>query len=419
MRVETWRVAIGRALVLGRLRYVDRWLTAQPGTIRANARTDFISATLFGAFGGLTIPFIPVMGRRLGASPLEVSLLVAASALAMLLSLLWVRLLRGADPVRLVVWTQSVGRGLFLLMPFVRIPGLYLALVLLYHGVASAAPLGYAQVMGAVYPQELRARIMAMVRIGMAAAWIAAALLGGRIMQAVPFQLVFAVAAAFGVAGAQVFRRMRLPPRREPLERPAAGVGWRALRQDRRFRRFLGAFFVFGFGAWLMGPAVPLLLVDVLHATNFQVGMLGAVTSAAWLVAYYQWGRVIDRRSAPGALTLVFLLGTLTPLVYLLATSPWVVLLAGASDGFVSAGVDLGWLTALLNYAPTGGVAHYVAIFNTLVGVRGSTAPLLAGVLIPRLGVRAIFALAAVCTLCGALLMRRVAREGAQPGPSR
>jgi MFS family permease len=275
---------------LGRLRYVDRWLTAQPGTIRANARTDFISATLFGAFGGLTIPFIPVMGRRLGASPLEVSLLVASSALAMLLSLLWVRLLRAADPVRLVVWTQSVGRGFFLLMPFVRSPGIYLALVLLYHGVASAAALGYAEVMGAVYPQDLRARIMAMVRIGMAAAWIAAALLGGRIMQAVPFQFVFAAAAAFGVAGAQVFRRMHLPPRREALERPAAAEAWRALRQDPRFRRFLGAFFVFGFGAWLMGPAVPLLLVDVLRATNFQVGLLGAVTSGCWLVAYYQWG---------------------------------------------------------------------------------------------------------------------------------
>ncbi|MDR7469302.1 MAG: MFS transporter [Armatimonadota bacterium] len=419
MRAETLRAAVGRALVLGRLRYVDRWLTAQPGTIRANARTDFISAALFGAFGGLTIPFIPVMGRRLGASPLEVSLLVAASALAMLLSLLWVRLLRAADPVRLVVWTQSVGRGLFLLMPFVRTPGLYLALVLLYHGVASAAALGYAEVMGAVYPQDLRARIMAMVRTGMAAAWIGAALLGGRIMQAVPFQVVFAGAAAFGVAGAQAFGRMRLPLRRETLERPAAGAAWRALRQDWRFRRFLGAFFVFGFGAWLMGPAVPLLLVDVLHASNFQVGLLGAVTSGAWLVAYYRWGRVIDQRSAPGALVLVFLVGTLTPLVYLLATSPWVVMLAGASDGVVSAGVDLGWLTALLSFAPAGQVVHYVAIFNTLVGVRGSTAPLLAGLLIPRLGVRAIFALAAACTLSGALLMRRAAREGAQPGPSR
>jgi MFS family permease len=127
----------------------------------------------------------------------------------------------------------------------------------------------------------------------------------------------------------------------------------------------------------------------------------------------------MDRRSAPGVLTLVFLVGTLTPLVYLMATSPWVVLLAGASDGFASAGVDLGWLTALLSYAPAGRVAHYVAIFNTLVGVRGSTAPLLAGLLVPRLGVRAIFALAAACTLSGAVLMRRVAREGAQPGPSR
>jgi len=85
------------------------------------------------------------------------------------------------------------------------------------------------------------------------------------------------------------------------------------------------------------------------------------------------------------------------------------VLASGVTDGFTSAGIDLGWLTALLQFAPTGYVAHYVAIFNTLVGVRGSTAPFLAGVLIPRIGVRAVFGIAIGCTLAGAWLMRRAA----------
>ncbi len=392
-----------------RMLSVDRWLGPRHGTVRANARIDFLAAVLFGVFGGLTIPFIPVMARRMGAAPLEISLVVAAQALAMLLSLFWVNVAHRADPVRLVVWTQSMGRSLLLFMPFVSTPRVYVVVVFLFHAIASAAPLGYAQVMRAVYPDDVRGRVMGLVRIGMAAAWIVASLVGGRIMQTVRFQTVFAVAALFGLAGGIVFRWMRVEGPREPAERFALSGTWRTLRAHGQFRLFLAAFFVFGFGAWLMGPAIPILLVDVLHATNFQVGLLGAVTSAFWLVAFYQWGRLIDRQTAPGALVFTFLIGALTPLIYLISFNPWMVLASGVTDGFTSAGIDLGWLTALLQFAPTGYVAHYVAIFNTLVGVRGSTAPFLAGVLIPRIGVRAVFGIAIGCTLVGAGLMRRAA----------
>ncbi len=401
-----------------RIQPVDQWLGPRHGTVRANARIDFLAAILFGVFGGLTIPFIPVMAARMGATPFELSLVVAAQALAMLLALFWVNVAQRADPVRLVVWTQSIGRALLLFMPLVRTPRVFVLVVFLYHAIASAAPLGYAQVMRAVYPEDVRGRIMGLVRVGMAAAWIGASLVGGRVMQTVPFQTVFAVAALFGLAGGMVFRWMRVEAPREPGERFALSGTWRTLRADGQLRRFVGAFFVFGFGAWLMGPAIPILLVDSLHATNFQVGLLGAVTSAFWLVAFYQWGRLIDRHTAPGALVFTFLIGALTPLIYLLSVNPWMVLASGVTDGVTSAGIDLGWLTALLQYAPPGYVAHYVAIFNTLVGVRGSTAPFLAGVLIPRIGPRAVFGLAIVCALTGAGLMRRAARRVAPASTS-
>lgn len=399
---------------------VRRWFRLVPAAAQANARVDLLAGVLYGAFTGLTLPFIPVMGRRLGASPLAVALLVASSAIVLLLSLAWARLLRPVHPVRLVVWPQVIGRALFLLMPLVHTPGLYVAVVVLYHGVASIASLGYARVMQEVYPTEARGRIMAIVRVGAGIAWIVASVAGGQAMQLVPFQWVFAVAGVFGVAGALVFGRMRVgPSAAEPMGRSLAGLR-ETLRRDPSFRRFLAAFFVFGFGAWMMGPAVPLLLVDVLHATNFQVGLLGAVAAGTSVLAFYQWGRLIDRRTAPGALVRIMLAGAVTPLVYLSALNPWMALVGGASDGLAGSGIELGWLAAVLQLSPPGAVAHYVAIFNTLLGIRASTAPFLTGVLVPYIGVRPIFAIALVCTLAGAYLMRRVSpRAGEEPSAHR
>lgn len=390
------------------MRLVDRWFRPWiPAAARRNAAVDLLSAVLFGAFGGLTTPFIPVMGRRLGASELAVSLLVAAPAIVLLLSLWWARLLQSVHPVRLVVWPQAFGRALFLMMPLIHRPMTYVAFVVAYHAVSSVGTLGYAQVMRSVYPDDVRGRIMALVRVGMAVSWIAGSLAGGQIMDRIAFQWVFGAAGLFGVASAVVFRAIRMgavePPSAPPSLRRTVDV----LREHPEFRRLLMAFFVFGFGAWLTGPAVPILLVDVLRASSFQVGLLGAITSGTWLVAYYYWGRMIDRRTAVGTLGTIFLIGAVSPLIYGLSPNAWVVQGAGITEGLVSAGIDLGWLTAVLQYAPAAELRHYLAIFNTLVGLRAATAPFLAGLLIPLIGVRWIFAAAGVLILAGAWLLRR------------
>ncbi len=373
--------------------------------MRANAQSDFLAAILYGAFGGLTLPFIPVMGRRLGATPLQVSLLVAAPAIVFLLSFWIVNAVRPVPPVRLVMWPALLGRLLFLFMPLVKTPAPYVVLIVLYHAVNSINTLGYAQVMRAVYPDDVRGRIMALVKVGMAAFWVLGSLAGGQLTQLVPFQ----------------FSRVRTPDRIESPEHINPAVTWRILRTDAAFRPFLLAFFVYGFGGWLISAAVPILLVDDLHASNFQVGLLGAVTSAVWMLSFYSWGKMIDERTATNTTKVVFAIGTLTPIVYLLSPNAWVVQLAGITDGLTSAGIDLGWLAAVLHYAPPGQVLPYVTLFNTFVGIRAATAPFIAGALIPSIGARWIFAAAAVVQLTGMLLMRRVsaprpAEDAAPPG---
>jgi len=378
-----------------------------PAPARRNARIDIIAAAFFGLFGGLTTPFIPFMARdQLHASPLEVSLVVASQGIVLLLSLWFARFVRARHPVRLVAIPSFIARALLLLMPAVRTPEAYVAVVLGHYAIGSISALGYAQVMRAVYPPDVRGRIMGVVRVGMALMWIAASLVGGRVMQSVPFQWVFAVGGLFGMTSSVIFSRMRLPedvPMEEPIDLSRTRE---ILREDRPFRLFLTGLLVYGFGVWFISPAIPILLVDVLHATSFQAGLLSAVSSATWLFSYYYWGRMIDRRSAAGAMSLILFIGTITPTIYFISTNAWVVQLAGVTEGLTSAGFDLGWLTAILEYSPPGQIRHYVAIYNTAVGVRGATAPFLAGAILPAIGVRAVFAIGISLALTGALILR-------------
>src|SRR2546421_12505184 len=110
---------------------------------------------------------------------------------------------------------------------------------------------------------------------------------------------------------------------------------------------------------------------------------------------------MIDERTATNTTKVVFAIGTLTPFIYLLSPNAWVVQLAGITDGLTSAGIDLGWLAAVLHYAPPGQVLPYVTLFNTFVGIRAATAPFLAGALVPSVGAARVFVAAALVRLIG------------------
>jgi hypothetical protein len=122
---------------------VLRWV---PPAIRPSVKADLTAAILFGVFAGLTIPFVPVMGRRLGASPLEVSLLVAAPSIGLLGSLWWAKAIHRTPSLQMIMRTQVAGRGLLLLLPLVHAPEPYVGLILLHHAVSSIGSLAYAQV---------------------------------------------------------------------------------------------------------------------------------------------------------------------------------------------------------------------------------------------------------------------------------
>ncbi|OLB51715.1 MAG: hypothetical protein AUH99_06790 [Candidatus Rokubacteria bacterium 13_2_20CM_2_70_11] len=338
--------------------------------IRRALRVDVSAALLFTVFASLTTPFIGLILRReLGATPLQLSVMSAAGGACLLLSLAWARALGGRPPLPYLVWPSFVARGLFLFVPLASSAWSFVSLVVA------------ANVFGA-----------------------AAAPAQAAVVERLP------AAAVLGMAASLRQRSLPVPAAAENGERAVGGLrqAWAAVRDDDVFRRLLVASFLFGAGCWIQTPAHPLLLVDVLHVSAAQVGVFAAAAAVATLVGSAWWGELVDRRSSLDALWMMYVVGAATPAICALAWNPWMLVASSVTDALFGIGLDLVWMIVVIDLAGPRRAAQYVAIGATLAGVRGVLGPLLGGLVIWALGVRAVY-LVALALMAGAAWL--VARE--------
>lgn len=392
--------------------------------VRAAVSVDMSATVLFAVFAGLTGPFNGIILRReLGASATQLAILASAGAAFNLFSLLWVRALDGRAPLPYAVWPGFFARSLFLLVPLIHSPWGFVGVLATGSLLGTIAEPANAAVLQRLYPREQRGRALGLVRMAGGAVVIALAALGGTLLALVDYRVLFPVAALFGMGASLRQRHVPLPDTAaDHGERVRLREAWPAVREDRRFQRLLLGHFVFGSGIWLMMPATPLLLVDVLQASTAHVGLLAAVGGAAGLVGNFCWGRLVDGRSGAIVLRLVYTIGAVSPLVYLVAESPWLLLVTAVTEALMTSGLDLVWIMCLMDAAGPRRTAQYVAISATLAGVRGVLCPLVSAALIQTVGLRPVYLLAAVMMAAAIVIVSQTIRAESRaaarrPGP--
>lgn len=382
--------------------------------VRRALRIDISVMLLFTLFAGLTTPFTGLILRReLGASPFQLSVLASASAACLLLSLGLARLVDSHRPLPYVVWPGFLARSLFLLVPFITTPWPFVGVLVAGTLLSTVSGPAHTVLVERVYPREERGRALGTVRVTGAVVAIGLALAAGQLLGSLGFRWVFAAAGLVGMAAALRQRRLPVPePSTEAARpRPRLGQAWRVVREDHAYRRVLLGSFLFGSGIWLMMPANPIVLADVVRATPAQVGVLAAVAAATALVGNVVWGRLVDHHSSLRALRVVYVLGTLTPLIYcgttLLATSAWILLGVTVAESLMHTGLDLVWMLTMIELGGKERTTQYAAIGATMAGVRGVLGPLLSAVMIESLGLPAVYLTAAGLMACGAWVVSR------------
>lgn len=347
-----------------------------PPSVRRNMRVDLLSAAFFGPFvAGLS--FLPVVMRRLGASPEWLAFYSAQAFIGFLFTSLSVLVMprrRGLLRFAAAIWVLS--RGSFLLVAWVT-DAHSLILLMLWFWIVEGFPVpAYTRLMQAIYPARSRGRVMSLIRVGLSLSNLAVIPLVGWLLDTAGYRVLYPLAGLFAVAATLFFGLLRFDEAALLESRPSSGLGLgRLVLTDRRFALYLGALTLFGVGL-LSGSALqPLVQVDQLKLTYGDLGLLNVVQSGFFLLGYVIWGRLIDRRGAVWTMRLVFLVSAVIPASYWAASAGWMLAPAFAALGLVNAGMDVGTLNAVLQLAPAEQVGEYSAIQTTVLGLRGLAAP--------------------------------------------
>ncbi|MGH2950165.1 MAG: MFS transporter [Solirubrobacteraceae bacterium] len=394
-------------------------LNWSPERVRRNFRIDVFGGISGGAYMGVVVTFMPVVVVRMGGTPFDVALVVAAPFIGHLLSPLSAYLLRRLNPVRVVAATSTLARLVFLAVVLLAAtPQQFAAASIAFWVIAIANIAAYTQLMAGIYPAQERAQAMSKVRMGFGITVVAAAAAAGTVIDVVPASYVFAAATCLSLPGAIAIFWMRYdPPEDAGAVRRPAGEMVRDVWADRRFRLLLTSFTVFGLGNLMNSAVYPILLVEHFDASNTFVGIMAAVQSATMIGALLFWGRRIDRGSSLRLTLHNTILLLIVPIGYVLAPSTWALLPVALVSGIVVAGADLTYHTNVVQLAPKGRVPEYAAAQSFLLGVRGSVAPFLAAMLLGVIEPRGVLLVGLGAMAAGTAVMARAVREP-KPAPA-
>jgi len=383
-------------------------------------RIEALAALALGPYQA-AMGFVPVVMRRLGATPELIAAYMAASYVGFFLAPFSARVMPVRGAHRTLAWYLAASRAVFALAgQAVTAPAMLLA-GLVYTFLDTFPSPAYTRVMQLIYPARARARIMAFVRMGMAAAMLVITPLAGRLLDEAGPGWLFGLSGGLGVLSALLFTRLRVP------DGGAAGLPhrplrelWPVLRDDRRYRVFLLTVTAFGLGGLIAIAFYPTVIVDRLHLSYAEVGLLSTAQVVAWLIGYLVWGQLMDRKSGIWSLRALYLMMGIIPLCYLLAGDGWMLLPAFVIQGLGSAGIDLAFLAATIELARDDRTYEYAALQRSVIGLRGLFGPFI-GVWLAGMGIPAhvIFILAASMYVAAAvLMMSRVFRPGAAAAPA-
>ena len=392
-----------------------------PGTAEGrNLRSLYLDTIWFGVLSGLANTYVAVFALRLGGTTGQIGWLTALPALV---NVVWLipaaRLIeRQRRPMPIIVATGVLQRLGYLAMVAVPLLSTGQVSALIVLGTLVAVPAAVINTaITALIPElvspERRGSAVSVRWLLMAAAEMAAALIGGQLLGLMPvplnYQVVIGAGTLLSLLSVRYLRRIRVPDTvlaRPPVpkgkaERPSLRRTLAGVLAQRGFVRFTVASFVFFWGIYLPAPLWSILRVRELGASDGWIGLIATVNSVSTIVGYLYWGKVGIRRGdrwlliigALGVTLFVFLTALVPSIEWMIPTS--------ILGGVAWAGCNLALFNLMLSVCPSDRRPTYIALHTSLINVTAFAGPLLGAALAGWIGLRPIFVISAVLRLAG------------------
>lgn len=357
------------------------------GDLRHNVWIETIASILFGLFWATTVGFFPVILRNMGANEDQLALYVVFQSLGLILTPISVAIFQRYRIVKIASYIWMFGRGTLLLVPFV---GNNVSLFMIIIGIFWICELvpspGYVRLLERLYPDNVRGRIMSFVRIGMTFAILVMTPVAGWLLDIFDHTVVIPIVAIFGILASVVFMRLKVDD--APMQRSASHTApalrdiLKEISTNRSFMLFLILNTLFGCGTLIGAPLYAVVQVNRLGLSYTEVGYLGLLQSITWLLGYFFWGSLVDKKGPIFVLLISMFCGALMPLGFMLADSFWWLVPAFIAQGLLLGGFDLGFTNTAMNLANRSQLEAYFAAIHLVGGIRGIIVPLTTPVLV-------------------------------------
>ncbi len=360
-----------------------------------------------------------ILHKNLGATPLQIGVLMMLKPVASIFSLYWTSWMnRGRRSLRRnILLSGLLGRLPFFLFPFISNVWVVIGLAALFMMLFRGGMPPYMEALKLNVPRGRRGRVFSRglaigyaegVVLGIAAGW----LLDG---DPQAWRWLFPVAATLGAVGSMLQASLPIPcaekeeemPARVSLVRPWK-QSFQLMRDNIPFRRFQIGFMVAAFGLMMMFPALPVYFNDILGLSYTQLAIALAVAKGVGFASTSSWwGHRFEHAPIFRFISGIFLLFGAFALCLLLAgfSAAWVYA-AYLLYGVAQAGSELVWHMCGPMFSKDQDSAPYSSTNVVMVGIRGLLGPSLGALLLTAFSPYVPMAIGTSLFFASALLMR-------------
>jgi MFS family permease len=382
---------------------------------------DTIWTAISGAFyGDFLVLYLLAIGASSASIGTRSAINSAASLLAPLLGAWLVQ--RTGQRKKWVLWggggVAHMSLFLAVLVPFL-FPGVgavaaTVALLALQAFGANLAMPPWRSLFGDIVPLPIRGRYMGLRMMATNVIAVGIVPLAGWLIRKIGgiegYQLALFIATVAGVVGVLCYARIPEPERGQSPgeEREDSGGGFvdglKLFVRDRTFVYFCLINWIWNLGTQISGPFFSVHMVETLGFRVDTISLIATVSTVFNILAVRVAGPLVDRKGAARVTAVSMLLVPLMPVGWILARTPFHVILVRAY-GFVAwAGFHVAATPLLLHITPARYRSQFIAYYTTINSIAAIIGPIIASSIYDQFGFTTNLALSAAGRGLGALL---------------